>query len=195
MANKKFKSYVLEGSAERFIIQTLIDNNYLKEEYIPYNENFYELITVHGVGNLNISKWKEKTNLSLKSKKIIIFNIIGDNFMKFEPSFISSREHKEIKNQLLELDWEMEFKTIEIFPLPEYLILLKFNLIKEYEKVKSEKSVIEFLKNEFKCSENKLKSYEYWKETFKDPAELLGLLKRLKTNKKSIHINIKDIIK
>lgn len=195
MVNKKFKSYILEGSAEKFIIETLINNNLLKDEYLPFDDNFYELITVHGVGNLNIAKWKIKTNLSLSAKKIIVFNIIGDNFVKFKPNFISTTEHEQVEKELLEIGWEIEIKTIEIYPEPEYLIMLKFDLQEEYEKVKSNKSVIKFLAEKLKCSKNKLKSYEYWVELFPDHNELSDLIKKLKKDKKSKHINIRDIIK
>lgn len=193
--NKNFIAFIVEGEAEKNILEILIKNNKLKAEYTPLTEYGYEISVMKGTPNMTYSKWKLVTNVDNKTLIRTSFVLIGDSLEKNEVKFDKTKSDVEELEFFTHEDcnYEDRIKYVTINPKPEYLILANRGLINEYEKNKNKTTLDQFIYDKVGKKWD-VKSSEFWKDEFNNVDELIESIKKLKKTNSNKIISLIDII-
>lgn len=173
-----YLAFVVEGSAEKFVIETLIKSKKIIEKFRPKNEYMCEITNVCGVDKLTYSFWENETNFNPSEKRKTHFIVVGDNLKNGINNFVRGLPSKKNLKMLIGEKYIERINYVSSIPEIEILLIHHFDLEKKWRK--SKENIVIFLIKELKIDKKSLKSYKFWNHTFKKQSDLLKAIKKVK---------------
>lgn len=200
-SKNKIHVFLYEGSAEKFIINKLWENNKLFIQGTKVEDGFVDKIST---ANLTYKSFVDM-DLNERDKMDSTVIIVGDKLSKINLKFFKNDSEKQ---EWKELNAKLVFLSIK--PDPEILLIHHFDIFDEWNKKKGSQDLQEFI-NSY-CAKHKInrqgnrnikiKSLKFWETIFADVDDLISAIQKLnKSNeeqnkeKNRVILSYKDIIK
>ncbi len=181
--------YIVEGKAEEYIIESLIDSKRIIDWLRPNDIYHREIIVAGGSGNLNYCTFIDKTKLNQRDKRNAHFVIVGD---KLKPEFTDCCTSDVIESYGENFEDRITYITID--PEPELILIQK--ILGESRGLDTSSKVKKKFE-EMPVSFNDAKSYKYWEDviTRKDIADcILATTFKERDNKPRNMLSIFDVV-
>lgn len=179
MTNKHINSatnifYIVEGSAEKAVIEMLVNKNELKSDFKCGEYGNYEIVNVEGRGNLRYSSFLSKTDSSIKDRMNSIFVILGDELFSSKVA-LNFFDHDEVR-KLYDVNFNERFSFITINPEPEIIILSDLGIdVSRLNTTTKLKKAFNDNRDKIGYKFEEVKNYKWWMSNFgsKDLAKII----------------------
>lgn len=153
--------YLVEGSAEKYIIDSLLKSDSLKNNFRPENIEFqHEIIDVGGGSNLNYDYFSYKTSLSQSDKRQVHFVIIGDKLKPNIMDFVGKNEN--VLFRLYGVKYHERISIVTINPEPEILYLTNEGI--STKGITTSSKLKKIFESKMDISFEEAKSYKQWRK-------------------------------
>lgn len=194
----KIISFLVEGGAERAIVELLLEFDMLSSDFDHVESlKSSDIVDADGYPGFNYKKWSSETLIEVSRHSEVTIIIVGDQLYKNKVSNVKFIEDSDaISKVILGSDYKKRIIKVSISPEPEVLIAHSRGLTTKWEKYKTKKkgNIFDFLNEETGLGRGRI-PYDLYKTEFKDKDHFRKSISKLKKEKSSTVIGLSDIIK
>ncbi len=160
--------YVVEGKAETHIMDTLVENDLLIEQFkvFGYNhpENKYKarIQNMSGKNNLTITKIRDAIPLKASEWKRVHIVVLADDIVKTGVSLDKTNEDKEQLKTYFGENYNDRITYISVKPTVETLLISYFDCVEEFNE--SNQLPLKFISSKYNLKEKEIKSKKNWEK-------------------------------